>query len=266
MSHVLSPRSSRLFFVLAGFFVTNALVAEVIGVKIFALEPTLGVEPFQWRLFGQTGSLQLTAGVLLWPVVFVMTDLINEYFGPKAVRFLSWLTAGLILYAFLMIFAAIHLVPADFWRITYKTQNVPDMQAAFAAVFGQGLWIIGGSLTAFLLGQILDASVFQYLRKKTGEKHLWRRATFSTFLSQFIDSFVVLYIAFVLGPMQWPTSLFLAVGTVNYTYKFIVAIFMIPVIYGVHALIDKYLGRELSEKLRANAAGKEVHHDIFPAQ
>jgi queuosine precursor transporter len=256
MSHFLTPRSTRLFFVLAGFFVTNALVAEIIGVKIFALEPTLGINPFEWRLFGQSGSLQLTAGVLLWPVVFVMTDLINEYFGPKAVRFLSWLTAGLIVYAFIMIFVAIALVPADFWRITYKTQNVPDMQAAFAAVFGQGLWIIGGSLIAFLLGQILDARVFQYLRKKTGEKHLWRRATFSTFLSQFIDSFVVLYIAFVLGPMQWPASLFLAVGTVNYAYKFIVAIIMIPVIYGIHALIDRYLGKELSAQLRHTASGR----------
>ena len=74
-------RANRLFLVLAVFFVSNALLAEFIGVKIFALEDTLGLQPFEWNLFGQTGSLNFTAGTLLWPIVFVMTDIVNEFYG-----------------------------------------------------------------------------------------------------------------------------------------------------------------------------------------
>jgi uncharacterized integral membrane protein (TIGR00697 family) len=184
-----------------------------------------------------------------------MTDLINEYYGKRAVRILSYLTAGLISYAFLMVFLAIELVPAGWWVKTYQAAGVPDMQAAFSQVFGQGLWIIGGSLVAFLVGQVLDAAVFHRLRVLTGEKSLWLRATGSTLVSQFVDSFVVLYIAFVLGPQKWGMGLFLAVGTVNYCYKFAVAVVLTPVIYLAHYLIDKYLGEELSLKMRLEAKG-----------
>ncbi len=227
----MSLRSQRLFVVLAGFFVANAILAELIGVKIFALEDTLGLAPFNWNLFGQTGSLSFTAGVLLWPVVFVMTDVINEYFGPRGVRFVSWLTVGLILYAFLFAYAAIALAPAGWWREAGAGQGVPDLQAAFAAIFGQGLWTIGGSVTAFLIGQLIDVAVFQRIRRLTGERLIWLRATGSTLVSQLFDSFIVLYIAFVIGPQQWPISLFLAVGTVNYGYKVAMALAMIPLLY-----------------------------------
>ena len=156
------------------------------------------------------------------------------------------------------LFAAIGLVPADFWVTTFADKGVPDMQAAFSQIFGQGMWIIAGSLVAFLLGQLIDALTFHRLRLFTGEKHLWLRATGSTLLSQFIDSFVVLYIAFVLGPQKWSISLFLAVGCVNYAYKFVVAVLLTPVIYGAHWLIDLYLGKEQSELLRRQARGEEI--------
>ena len=250
----MSPRSQRLFVVLAGFFVANAILAEFIGVKIFALEDTLGLAPFNWNLFGQTGSLSFTAGVLLWPVVFVMTDVINEYFGPRGVRFVSWLTVGLILYAFLFAYAAIALAPAGWWREAGAEQGVPDLQAAFAAIFGQGLWTIGGSVTAFLIGQLIDVAVFQRIRRLTGERLIWLRATGSTLVSQLFDSFIVLYIAFVIGPQQWPISLFLAVGTVNYGYKVAMALAMIPLLYLARALIKRWLGSEETERLRSEAA------------
>ena len=254
MKNLLSQKPVLLFITLAGFFVTNAIVAEFIGVKIFALEDTLGLNPLSWKLFGQSGSLSLTAGVLLWPVVFIMTDIINEYFGKNAIKLLSWLTAALIGYAFLMVFGAIKLVPAEWWIASAQNRGIADRQAAFSNIFGQGLWIIGGSLIAFLVGQIVDAAVFHKLRKVTGETKLWLRATGSTLISQFIDSFVVLYIAFVLNPGEnWSINLFLAVGTVNYCYKFVVAILLTPLIYLVHAMIDRYLGHDVSEELRNDA-------------
>ena len=234
------PRSQRLFLVLTGLFVTNVLLAEFVGIKIFALEPTLGIDTLDWRLFGQSGSLSFTAGVMLWPVVFVMTDLINEYFGPRGVRFISWLAVGLIGYAFAFAYLAIALVPAEWWITIGQQRGVPDMQAAFAAIFGQALWTIVGSVLAFLLGQLVDVSVFQRIRRYTGPGRLGLRATGSTLVSQCIDSYVVLYIAFVLGPQHWPLSLFLAVGTVNYLYKALVALLATPVLYLVHGLIDRY--------------------------
>lgn len=247
-------RSTKLFVVLGGFFVCNALIAEFIGVKIFALEDTLRLPPFDWQIFGQSGSLSFTAGVLLWPVVFIMTDIINEYFGKRGVRFLSWMAVGLICYAFLFAYLAIGLAPASWWVGIQAERGVPNMQAAFTAIFGQGMWIIAGSVIAFLIGQIIDVTVFHRVRRLTGERMVWARATGSTLISQLVDSFVVLYIAFVLGPQQWSMELFLAVGTVNYLYKFVVAIGLTPVIYLGRYLIDGYLGADLSHQLKQRAA------------
>ncbi|MBM4195904.1 MAG: queuosine precursor transporter [Gammaproteobacteria bacterium] len=246
-------RPARLFAVLAAFFLTNAIMAEFVGIKIFALEPTLGFPPVNWSLFGVSGTLNFTAGVLLWPFVFVMTDVINEYYGRRGVRFISWLAAGLIIYAFLFAYLAIGIEPADWWITSYQTQGIADAQAAFAGLFGQGLWVIGGSLTAFMIGQLLDVTIYHRIRRVTGERRVWLRATGSTLVSQFIDSYVVLYIAFVLGPQQWPMSQFLAVGSVNYLYKFCAAILMTPLIYLAHALIDRWLGAD-AERLKSEAS------------
>ncbi len=252
---ILSSRPARLFIALAGLFITNAIIAEFVGVKIFALEDTLGLEAFDWRLFGQSGSLSFTAGVMLWPVVFIMTDVINEHYGVRGVRLISWLAVGFIAYAFVFAYLAIGLVPAGWWVTVGVEQGVPDMQAAFASVFGQGLWTIGGSITAFLVGQLIDVAVFQRIRRLTGERYVWLRATGSTAVSQLVDSFIVLYIAFVLGPQHWPIPLFLAVGTVNYLYKMSMAIALIPLLYLGRRLIRAYLGAGEAEALR-NAAGR----------
>lgn len=250
----LEDRATRLFIALAAFFCVNAVLAEFIGVKIFALEDTLGVAPFEWNLFGQTGSLSFTAGTLLWPLVFVFTDVINEFFGRRGVKMISWIAVALIVYGFVFAFAAISLAPAGWWVKAAETQGVPDYQAAFAAVFGQGLWTIGGSVVAFLVGQLIDVAVFHRIRRLTGERYVWLRATGSTAVSQLVDSFVVLYIAFVLGPQHWPASLFLAVGTLNYAYKMLAAIALIPLIYLLRRSITNYLGAGRAAELREAAS------------
>lgn len=253
-------RPSRLYFFLATFFVANALVAEFIGVKIFALEETLGLEPWSFGLFGETGSLQFSAGVLLWPLVFVVTDLLNEYYGPQGVRLLSYWTVVLIAYAFAMIYFAIGLTPADWWVTQSAAAGVPDSQAAFRVTLGQGMFIIVGSLAAFLLAQLTDVFVFQRIKRRTGERWLWLRATGSTLVSQLVDSFVVLFVAFRLGPQlvegiiePWPWSRLLAVATVQYVFKFVTAVLLTPIIYLAHARIDSYLGRVEAERMRAEA-------------
>ncbi len=258
---IIKTKSTRLFVILAGFFVANALIAEFIGVKIFSLEDTLGVSRANIPLFGGLFSFHLTAGVLLWPVVFVMTDIINEYYGPKGVRFLSFLAVGLISYAFFIVFGAIHLSPSEYFRMGDK---VADSNAAFGGVFGQGLWIIIGSLVAFLVGQILDVLVFHKIKKLTGEKKIWLRATGSTIISQLIDSFIVLIIAFYIGPRiegdiskQWTFNQVMVTASGNYIYKFIVAILLTPVIYLVHNWIENYLGKSLAGEMKRAAMTRE---------
>lgn len=247
-------KANRLFIVLAGFFLTNALLAEFVGGKIFSLESTLGIEPVEWSLLGVQGNLSFTAGVLLWPFVFVMTDIINEYFGVRGVRLISWIAVAFICYAFAAAYAAIALAPAGFWVEANRDLGVSDIQRAFALIFGQGLWIIAGSVVAFLIGQLIDVVVFHRIRRATGERLVWLRATGSTAISQLVDSFVVLYIAFVLGPQQWSIAQFLAVGTVNYAYKLAMAIALIPLLYLARRLIKTYLGADEAERLRTEAA------------
>jgi hypothetical protein len=246
--------------VLGAFFVTNALLAEFLGVKIFSLEKTFGFQPVNWQIIGvQSLSFNLTAGVLLWPFVFILTDIINEYFGKKGVRMLSYLTVIMIGYSFIMIILAINTVPADFWIMRDikdgggKVIGQVDMHKAFNAIFGQGAWIIVASLTAFVVSQFVDVYIFHWVRKFTGERNIWLRSTGSTLISQLVDSFVVLFIAFYLNGV-FSFKQVLAIGLINYIYKFIMAIVLTPLIYLAHGLIDRYLGPRLSHTLIEAAA------------
>jgi queuosine precursor transporter len=252
---IIKDKPTKLFVFFAAFFVANALIAECIGTKLFSLEKLLGVPPANISMFGESGlSFTLTCGVLLWPLEFVMTDIINEFYGPKAVRRISYIAVGLICYAFLMFYLAIHVPPADFWVSSRSNEGVPDMQNAFDSIFGQGMRIIIGSLVAFLVAQLVDVTVFHKIKKRTGEKHVWLRATGSTVVSQLVDSYIVLFIAFS-GIFSWQQIL--AIGIVNYTYKFLMALILTPVIYLVEARIEKYFGPELTQKMKRSAMGQE---------
>ena len=246
-------KKNLLFVVLAGIFITNALMAEMIGVKIFSAENTVGLAPAQMNILGFVMDFNLTAGVVIWPVVFITTDLINEYFGKPGVRLISYLTVILIAYAFIVLTLAIKLPPAGWWLEANNKDpqgNPFNINYAFSQIFGQGQRIIIASIIAFLLGQLVDVFVFQRLRRATGQRYLWLRATGSTLISQFIDSFVVLYIAFSntysLGQLN-------AIGMTNYIYKFCVAILLTPLIYIGHMLIDQYLGKDFAARMTQEA-------------
>lgn len=254
MDTSLASKKNRLFIFLSGFFLTNALVAEMVGPKIFSMESLLGVNPAHLSLFGYTLDFNLTAGVVIWPFVFVTTDIINEYFGKEGVRRISFLTAGFIAFAFLIIAAATLLPPAPFWVDLYREEGL-DINLAFRTIFRQGLGIIIGSLAAFLIGQFLDVYVFHRLRRVTGPKMIWLRATGSTLFSQLIDSFVVLFIAFYIFG-RWSVLQVVSVGIVNYIFKFAAAIAMTPLVYVGHYFIDRYLGKEEAEKISEEAAAK----------
>ncbi len=239
-----------MYLVLCGIFLSNAIVAEIIGAKIFSLDQSLGFDGTGYSLFGFDLSFSLTAGTLNWPIVFVTSDIINEYFGVKGVKRISYLTAGLIAYSFLIIYLSTHVTPAQFWLDINSTDtqgNKININEGFKMIFRQGLGIILGSLTAFLLGQILDAWVFQKLRNLSKNRLIWLRATGSTLVSQMIDSYVVIFVAFFVFN-NWSLDQVFQVGTNNYIFKFFIAILMTPMIYLAHYAIDKYLGDEHDHK------------------
>lgn len=253
---ILKDKSTKLFIGIACFFVANALIAECIGGKIFSLEKLFGAKPFNLTLFGQPGlAFNLTCGVLLWPLEFIITDIVNEYYGPKAVRRISFTAVILISYAFLMFYAAIKIPPADFWVGSGSHNNISNMNDAFGSIFGQGMWIIVGSLSAFLVSQVVDVTVFHKIKRLTGERYIWLRATGSTIVSQFVDSFIVLFIAFKIGK-DWSWQLVLAICLVNYAYKFTMAIILTPLIYFIHHRIENYLGTTVAKEMRLAAMGR----------
>lgn len=258
INHIVSNKSTRLFIILGGIFIVNAFIAEVIGVKIFSAEKTLGINEISFKLFTNNFSFNLSAGVLVWPVVFILTDIINEYYGKKGVRFLSNLTVGLLIYAFFIYNIAIQLVPADWWITSKKNVGVDNLQNAFSQIFGQGVAIIVGSVIAFLIGQIIDVLVFHKIKQLTGERYIWLRATGSTLVSQFIDSFVILFLAFYLiptytGGQAWEFNYVLTVCFGNYMYKFLVAVLLTPAIYAVHHIIDNFLGHDVATEMKKQA-------------
>ena len=243
MNLKISNRRNNLFLILGFFFLTNAIVAEFIGAKIFSLEKTIGIAPLNLNIFGDFYNMDMTAGVLLWPFVFILTDVINEYYGPKGVRKLSYIAVFMLVYSFIMVRIAMGLKGADFWQFSAQNLGIDSMTNAFNSVFGQGLMIILGSLVAFLIGQLVDAFVFAQIKKKSQNKFIWLRATGSTVVSQFIDSYVVLVVAFYLGgnySLKWV----LQVGTINYLYKLFMAIVLLPLLYFLHHIIDNHLGKE----------------------
>jgi uncharacterized integral membrane protein (TIGR00697 family) len=257
---IIKRKKTNLFIILSAIFLTNAIIAEIIGVKIFSMEATLGFAQAQLNLIGDyVLDFNLTAGVVIWPIVFITTDVINEYFGKKGVRKISFLTAFLIAYIFIIIYMVTKLVPASFW-LELNNQD-PDGNAfnidyAFRTIFRQGLGIIIGSLTAFLIGQLLDVFIFQQLKHLTGKKMIWLRATGSTLVSQLVDSFVVLGIAFYIFG-NWSMTQIISVGIINYIYKFVVAIVLTPLLYVAHYFIDGYLGHEVADQM-AEKAGEDM--------
>ncbi|MEN9415304.1 MAG: hypothetical protein RLZ62_1608 [Bacteroidota bacterium] len=249
-------KEHKLFVILACFFVGNTIVAEVIGPKIFSLEKVFGLPPVDWTIFGiEHISLSFSSGSIIWPIVFIMTDVINEYFGKRGVRLLTWIALCVIAYAFTVLLLTTKAAPADFW-ITVNQDLKPDINTAYSRIFGASMMIIIGSMTAFVVSQLLDALIFQRFKQATGDKFVWLRATGSTVVSQFFDTYIILFIAFYLGadPSQrWSLNQIAAFGLVGYTYKVCVAILLTPLLYVVHGIIVRYLGKGLAERLKHEA-------------
>ena len=192
---------NRLFYILSGIFLANVILAELTGVKIFSLSNFLGIGNWQIPFSnGRKVDLNMSVGILIWPFVFILSDIINEFFGRKGVQRISILTAIMVFYCSIIILISTKLPPADMWLQKYgfdSSGQTMDINYAYKSIFSSGIYIIIGSLTAFLISQFVDVYTFHWIRHITGHKKLWLRATGSTVISQLIDSYVVLFVAFL---------------------------------------------------------------------
>jgi uncharacterized integral membrane protein (TIGR00697 family) len=214
-------RRQLLYLWLAGLFVAALVVADLIGGKLF-----------------KVAGRDLSCGMLAFPITFVLTDVLNEFYGSRLTRRVTYLGLGAAALAFLVIFAALRL-PAS--------PESPLSSADFDKVFGLSARLYIASLTAYILGQLMDIAVFASLRRLTGERYLWLRATGSTLVSQAIDTAVV-SVVFYVGLKSWDFIVQMAIT--SYLMKFVIAVGMTPVIYAVHALVLRVIKvEEVSEDL-----------------
>ena len=228
----MNGRRQWLFVFLAGLFVTNAITAELISNKLIEI-------PISFSINGnKIGPFVTIVGVIPWPVVFIITDLLNEFYGEKAVRRISWITAILIAYCFIIVSIALQLPAKEIPGSSLATN------AEFGKVFGQAQAVIIGSIAAFLLSQIMDATLFHWIKRKTGNRYIWLRSTGSTVISQMVDTIVVLYIGFVLTGAITMNDFF-NIAPTNYLLKLGIAILLTPVIYLGHYLVRKYLREDV---------------------
>jgi uncharacterized integral membrane protein (TIGR00697 family) len=209
-------RKQQLYLWLAGLFVAALLTADLIGGKLVRI-----------------GNTDLSAGMLAFPLTFVLTDVLNEFYGAQAARRVTFLGLGAALFAFLIIYVA---------RVLPASPESPLSGSHFDTVFGWSARLYAASLTAYLIGQLLDISLFAALRRMTKHRLLWLRATGSTLGSQLIDTFVV-----TMG-LFWgikPVGFILGLVRDQYLLKILVAVGLTPVIYALHALLLR--GLKISE-------------------
>ncbi len=230
--HILKDKKVLVLFILSGFFIANTIVAEMIGSKLIS--------------FG--GPFINGVSLVLWPFVFILTDILNEYYGKEVVRKLSFITVGLIAFVFVVLFVAIRIPAVDI---------SPAKDSAFQNVFGQSMYMIVASIIAFVVSQLVDSFMFWIIRKRTGGKMMWLRSTGSTLVSQLIDTFIVQLIAFVV-PGVWTMSEFARNASFAYGLKMLIAVCLIPLIWLLHKVLDNYFGDAEAHKIIEKTAEESL--------
>lgn len=214
-------RRQKVYLYLCGIFLTALLIGDTIGSKLFVVDIPLGFA---------TLPATLSVGAIWFPITFLLTDVINEFYGPRGARFVTFLGFWMALLAFAILFVARKIPAASFSPIPHSI---------FDQVFGGANQIFFASMVAYLIGQLVDITVFQAARRWTGERHIWLRATGSTLFSQLIDTAVVTWLAFYGTLTQ---SQLVRAATTSYVVKMMLAIGLTPVIYALHGLLHRRLG------------------------
>lgn len=222
-SQALEGRRQKLFLYLVGVFLTALLIGDTIGSKIFTVEVPLGFAVL---------PATLSVGAIWFPITFLLTDTVNEFYGTQGARTMTFLGFWMALLSFVILWVARQIPAASF---------SPVSQQSFDAIFGSANRLFVASLCAYLVGQMVDIAVFQHLKGVTRLKHIWLRSTGSTLVSQLIDTVVVTYVAFS-GKLP-PLQLHRTVAS-GYAVKVVFALALTPAIYALHGLIHRRFGLE----------------------
>ncbi|MBC7833979.1 MAG: queuosine precursor transporter [Phycisphaerales bacterium] len=221
----------RVYLWLAALFVTSLLMANVIGVKLFL---------FKVNLSGLQFDIEHTAGMLPFPLTFVLTDLLNEYYGKRGARRVVYLAFAMAALAFVFIAAARALPILEGDGIA--------TQEAFENIFGSSAAMYVCSIAAFLVGSQLDIVIFGVFKRLTGGRMVWLRATGSTVVSQLFDSFIITILFFMVAlpvvsdappkELGWVVQ----VALTGYILKFVIAVALTPVIYAGRWAMREWFG------------------------
>jgi uncharacterized integral membrane protein (TIGR00697 family) len=213
----------RLYFYLCAVFLTALLIGDTIGSKLFVVDIPLGVTKLH---------ATLSVGVIWFPITFLLTDVINEFYGSRGARFVTFVGFWMALAAFVIIFVARKIPAADF---------SPVKQTDFDTVLGNANTIFFASLVAYLVGQFVDITVFQFAKRLTQSRHIWLRSTGSTLISQLVDTVVVTTIAF---SSKVPAATLRGMIVSQYSVKVLFAIGLTPIIYAFHGILHRRLHME----------------------
>jgi queuosine precursor transporter len=250
MAHPADPRAATppatfttaqiLYVWLAAFFVACLLVADIVGIKLFRIPLGFTVD-VPW--IGPISAIEHTCGMLTFPATFLLTDLLNEYYGKRGARRVMWIAASTAMF----VFAVINLAQAmPYLDAPYNIDRVH-----FEQVFGSAKVMYVASVGAFIVGSLCDIALFGIIKRLTGGKMIWLRATGSTVVSQMVDSFVVTWLAFSVGrtlfaspggPAAMTFEEVLRTAATGYLLKFVIAIAITPLIYAGHGIMRKWFG------------------------
>lgn len=225
-------RAQLVYLWLAAVNVTVLLLANIVGVKLFVFRDVdLGFGAF---------NIEHTMGMLPFPITFLLTDLLNEYYGRRATRRVAYI-------AFTMAGLA--------WGLLWISRQFPTLEGipgtateeAYELIFGASSLMYLASIAAFLVGSLLDISLFGLFKRLTGGRFVWLRATGSTVISQLFDSLIVTFLFFyifprLLGQESATFEFTLKTAFTGYILKFFIAVILTPFIYAGRALLRDVVG------------------------
>ena len=223
--------AQKIYLFLAALFITSLVVSNLIFQKFFYWYP-FDVEIFGSKLF------EISVGILPYPITFLITDLISEIYGKKRAN--EVVVAGIFasLFSLLIIFMATH-APATSWS------KVDDTM--FSQVFGNSMIAVFASMITYLFAQFIDIKIYHFWKKVTKGKQLWIRNNFSTWFSQFVDTFTILILLCSFEIIPWDSFEGLLIS--GFLFKLLVAILDTPFLYlGVY-LFRKRFNLKVNEEI-----------------
>jgi len=239
----------NLFVTLVAIFMTCLVVGDLMGGKVTSIEAFGREWPF-------------SVGQLAFPVTFILTDILNEFYGRQVVRKVTFLAFAMVGLTFVLVYAAGAM---PWWSETLKPDWTGVTPNQFEVVFTQATRIQLSSMVAFLLANLVDISVFFVLKRATGNRMLWLRATGSTAVSQLIDTAVI-------SALVWGGKVtfdqYVTIVITSYLVKLTAAIVVTPVIYALHGLIERRfeIPPAPPEVASADIAGPEVDREVEEAR